>query len=55
MSDPKPHDHTPAEFKGHDIVGQDHEGHGHPGPTLQIYMAIFGALCVFTAASFLFN
>jgi cytochrome c oxidase subunit IV len=33
----------------HDIID------GHAGPTVQTYLVIFGALCVFTAVSFLVN
>jgi cytochrome c oxidase subunit 4 len=34
----------------------DSHGHeGHHGPTFNIYLAVFGALCVFTAVSFVVN
>ena len=33
----------------------EHAHEAHAGPTFQSYMIVFGALCVFTALSFVFN
>jgi len=36
-------------------MSENHGAAEHHGPTLRIYLVIFGALCVFTLVSFLVN
>jgi caa(3)-type oxidase subunit IV len=36
-------------------MSDTHDAAAHHGPTLQIYYAVFGALCVFTGMSFVVN
>jgi cytochrome c oxidase subunit 4 len=39
----------------HDVVTGPHGGEAHIGPTFNTYLAVFGALAVFTLLSFLVN
>jgi caa(3)-type oxidase subunit IV len=36
-------------------MAESHGPEGHHGPSVNAYMVVFGALCVFTAASFVVN
>jgi cytochrome c oxidase subunit IV len=36
-------------------MSETHATSEHHGPTVQVYLAVFGALCVFTLVSFLVN